>query len=304
MYRRTQKNETVLKICNRKIQKALPKLLVHHAILVREHVLGPTKHKDLGIRALGAKDAGIESKLHLDAIDTIVVRAAGRVLALGILRIGPHIDKLVLVTGRLVELIRLHETEIRTGAGLNTRRIAEADGGLAHRIEDETRGLVERTGEVKIIGIGPVLGANDPHVLIDTVVELETSVVLHTGCGLDSTRGRVVGLGRNDLEIVEHLGKRNLAELVTLLIVQIDIGALHAALEIALLERRQRQRSTGEASIDLLIREAVGANIDLASRRIDEGLGPGAKVNLQNDLVEGQGHNRKRKRAVAAEAKG
>lgn len=277
---------------------------MHHSVLVRQHVLGATKDEDLGIRALGAKDAGIKRKLHLDGVNAVVVRATRGVLALRILRIRPHVDELVLVTGRLVELIRLNEAEIRTRTGLDTGRIAEADGGLAHGIEDQTGGLVERTREVKVVGIRPVLGTNNPHVLINAVVKLETGVVLDTGSRLNSARRGVVGLGGNDLEIVKHLGKGNLAELVALLIVKVDIGALHAALEVTLLERRQGQGSRGKTGINLLVRKAVGANIDLAPRRVDEGLSSGAEVNLQNDLVKGQSNDWESQAAVAAEAEG
>ena len=284
------------------LNSSLPELLVHHSVLVREHVLGATKHKNLGVGALRAKDAGIEGKLHLDGVNAVVVRATGRVLALGILRIRPDVDELVLVAGSLVELIRLHEAEIGTGAGLDTGRIPEADGGLAHGIKDQTGGLVKGTGEVKIVRIRPVLGANNPHVFVHAVVELQTSVVLDTGRRLNSTRSGIIGLGGNDLKIVKHLGKGNLAELVALLIVKVDIGALHAALEVALLERGQGQGSRGETGINLLVRKAVGANIDLAPRRVDERLSPGAEVHLKNHLVKRERNNRKRKRAVAAEA--
>lgn len=296
-------NNEVMNPFNEIFQRCLTQLLVDHAELVRQQILGATKDENLGIRALGAKNARIKGQLELDAVDAIVIRSTGRVLVLRILGIRPHVDELILVAGSLVELVRLDEAEILSGAGLHAGRISELDGGLAHGIEDETRGLVGGSREVEIIRIGPVLGANDPEILKDAVVELETRRVLDTGRDLRRTGSRIISLGRDHLELVEHLRKGNLAKLVALLIVEVHIGALHAALEIALLERRERERAIRKARIDLLIGNTVGAYVDLAVAGIDNGIRAGAEVDLENDLVEGERDNRKRKGTITAEAK-
>lgn len=274
-----------------------------HAKLVREQVLGATKDQNLGIRVLGGENTGIEGELHVDIVNAAVIGAARRVQTLRVLCVGPDVDK-VLVVALRVELLGLDLALKDPRVGLDTRRVVELDRDITDGIEELTGGLVDSTRKVKLVAVRTALGADHEDVLLNRVIELQTDIRTNCRSCLRSTRGRVVSLRRNRLDLILDLDKRLLAEKITLLIVDLDVVALDRARKVIVRQRAQGDLTGRDLLNELLIRDAIRAHTDLTAGRIDNRVVLGAKRNVKDCGVEaesreGQGEvraPRKRKR--------
>lgn len=273
-----------------------------HAKLVREDILRATLDQNLGIGRIGAENTGIESKLQVDVVNAAVVGTARRVAALRRLGVRPVVDEILLVAARVL-LVGLDLAEEDTRARLDTRRVVELDRRLANGIEELARRLVDRTRKVKLVAICATLGANDPEILLDRVVHLDTNIRTDTGRVLRRTRRRLVSLGRDLLDLINELDKRVVCEDITLRLLKVDLVGLDGAREVTVRERRKRERALIESRLELLIRKTVGTNLDLRIARVDDGILTARKVNVVGRRVERERTERQGQVAVGRVAK-
>ena len=260
-------------------------LLVHHALLVRKHVLRASKDDDLDVGLLGAKNTRIQGNLHIDVVNARVVRAARRVEALRVLGIAPRVDEIRVIVIRVL-LQRLDLAEKETGAGNDTRRVVKLDLDFANGIQELARRLVNRPREVKVIAIGASLGADHPDVLLDAVVELQTNIRTNTRRALVRATGSVLSLAVDDLDLIVELRELLIREESALRILELRVVALEDAANITIGERRQRDLTRSNLLFEFLIRVAVRANLDLRIRRIDNRIEARGIRDLVRDAVE------------------
>jgi hypothetical protein len=198
---------------------------VAHAELVAEHVLVAREDHYLGRGRFACKDARIQHELDVAIVDSGVVGAAVRLNVLGVRRIRPHVDEVLLLVRAVarnvrVVLVRLHQSKIRARARLDALGVVELDGNVADRVQRQTGRRVDGAGKIKRLVL-VLLGLRryDHHVLHDDVVELQTHVGAHAGGLLRGPRGGVRnGLLRLELELVDNLLENALLELFALVI--------------------------------------------------------------------------------------
>jgi hypothetical protein len=275
-------------IFQRFVLEASTKLLVDHALTVRQDVLRATKDQDLDVGILGTKNTRIEGKLHVDIVNAGVIGPARRMEALRSLGLGPRVDKVRKVIVRVV-LQRLNLTEEDTRTSLDTRRVVELDRDFTNGIQKLTRRLIDRTREIKVIAIRSAFRAHDKDVLLNRVIKLETDVGTDARRVFRSTRRRIVSLRRNDLELVNELRESIVREKITLRILKVDLVGLERACKIRVAERAQCKRTHRKLLLKLLIRKTIGSDANLAARRIDNAVVAARKVNVVRDAVEAQG---------------
>jgi hypothetical protein len=206
---------------------------VDHAELVRQDILRATLDQDLRIGRVRAKDARIECKLQVDIVNATVVGTSRRVAALRRLGVGPVVDKVLVITARVL-LLGLDLAEKDARASLDTRCVVELDRRLANGIEKLVRRLINRARKVKLVAVCAALGTDDPEILLDRVVHLDTNIGTDTGSILRCTRRGLVRLRRDLLNLVDELDKRVVGENITLGLLKVDVVALDGAREVTI----------------------------------------------------------------------
>ena len=160
---------------------------------------------------------------------------------------------------------------------------------FANGIEELTRRLVNRARKVKLVAAFAALGTNDEDLLLNAVVELQANRVADTRRILIRDLTAKVGLRRNDLNFIDQLRENLLTKEIALVVLKVDVVRLNRAVQVRIRQRAQRELARIQTRLELLVRNVIGTDTNLAVRRINNCIKTAAEINLKNDGVETEG---------------